>query len=177
MELNELSANLKKRRLALGLSLHQAARRADTSPATLSRYENGWQRFELYTLRKLATALGCRLDVVLEPIDPAPPVLPEVGESLGFRNLKRLFWDRKLSRGDIEEYPMWVLRRVLEYGTLDDVRFLLVRMGRRRFLEGVSSLSFSSRKTESFWRRILQKEGIPCTKRSFPREAGPSWPG
>ncbi len=174
MDENNISMKLKKRRLEIGLSLHQVARRADTSTSTLSRYENGWQRFELYTLRKLATALGCRLKVDLEPID-IPST--KVRKTQGIRDLQRLFWERTVTVRDLEDYTLWVLERVLEYGSLGDVRFLQAHMGRRRFLESVTRIRFKSAKTENFWNRILQREGVSCTKKSSRKEARPSWLG
>lgn len=174
MKENSVSEKLKDRRLELGLSLAQVARRADTSVATLSRYENGWQRFELYTLRKLATALGCRLRIELEPMEPSPQ---KKKRASGVQRLNRLFWDRKLRKKDLEEYPLWVLERVLEYGSLEDVRFLAERTGRNRFLERVAQVRFQSAKTEAFWRLLLEREGVPCTRRFSRREARPCWPG
>ncbi len=170
---DNVSEQLKQRRLQRGLSLSQLARRANTSVATLSRYENGWQRFELYTLRKLATALGCRLRVTLEPLEKSSPW----GRSMpGLRKLNRLFWDRRLRKRDLEEYPLWVIERVLEYGSLEDVRTLVARMGRQRFLDHVAQVRFKSAKAENFWHLILQREGITCTRRSSRKEARPSWP-
>ena len=169
-----VSEKLKKRRLEAGLSLSQLARRANTSVATLSRYENGWQRFELYTLRKLATALGCRLRVELEPMETPPG---KRRKASGIRELQRLFWDRRLRSRDLDQYPLWVLERVLEYGSLEDVRSLAARMGQKRFLENVARVRFKSARTENFWRLILQREGISCTKRFSRKEARPCWPG
>lgn len=171
---HDISLKLKNRRLQLGLSLSQLARRANTSASTLSRYENGWQRFELYTLRKLATALGCRLKVDLEPIETHSS---KVRRLSGIQKLKRLFWDRKLLNQDLEDYPIWVLERVLEYGSLEDVRFLVARMGRKKFLEIVTRVRFKSSKAENFWKLILQREGISCMKKSSRKEARPCWPG
>ncbi len=174
MQVHDVSRKLRQGRLRSGLSLSQLARRADTSSATLSRYENGWGRFELHTLRKLATALGCRLVVDLVPIQPlcSPP-----DRVSGFRKLKRLFWDRKLRQKDLETYPIWILERVLEYGSLEDLRFLIERWGRRAFLERVAQARFQSAKTETFWNLLLQREGISCTKKFCRRAARPCWPG
>jgi len=174
MKSHTISEKLKKRRAEAGLSLSQLARRANTSVATLSRYENGWQRFELYTLRKLATALGCRLQVELEPIEPPPA---KRRKASGFRELQRLFWDRRLRSRDLDQYPLWVLERVLEYGSLEDVRSVSARMGQKRFLENVAQVRFKSARTENFWRLILQREGISCTKKFSRKEARPCWPG
>ena len=169
-----ISEKLKRRRLEAGLSLSQLARRANTSVATLSRYENGWQRFELYTLRKLATALGCRLRVELEPMEPSSAKRRRTSR---IRELQRLFWDRRLRSRDLDQYPSWVLERVLEYGSLEDIRSLVVRMGRKRFLESVARVQFKSARTENFWHLILQREGVSCTKRFSRKEARPCWPG
>ncbi len=174
MQNRNISEQLKKRRQERGLSLSQLARRANTSVATLSRYENGWQRFELYTLRKLATALGCRLRISLEPLDRTSP---RKARSAGLRKLNRLFWDRRLRKRDLDDYPLWVLERVLEYGSLEDVRTLAVLMGHKRFLDNVAQVRFKSVKAENFWYLILQREGISCTKRFSRQEARPSWPG
>ena len=62
-----ISEKLRKRRLECGFSLSELARFADTSPDTLSRYENDWTRFEVSTLRKLDIALGCRLEIDFIP--------------------------------------------------------------------------------------------------------------
>ena len=174
MEEYSISEKLKNRRLELGLSLKQLARRANTSVATLSRYENGWQRFEMYTLRKLATALECRLTVNLEPLKATAP---RSHKNWGLRELRRLFWDRRLREQDLKDFPLWVLERVLEYGSLEDVRFLTLRMGHKKFLENVSRVKFKSSRTENFWRIILQREGISCTKKFSRKEVRPCWPG
>lgn len=174
MHENEISRKLREHRLARGLSLSQLARRVNTSAATLSRYENGWRRFELHTLRKLATALGCRLVVDLQPIRPPSPL---AGRASSIRKLRRLFWDRRFRERDLDEYPLWVLERVLEYGSLEDLRFLIEQMGRGRFLEGVAQVRFQSAKTENFWKLILQREGLSCTRRFCRKAARPCWPG
>lgn len=160
-------------RLRRGLSLGQLARRMGTSAPTISRYENGWSRFELHTLQKLATALGCRLRIELEPeaAIPAPG-----GRSAVVRQIGRLFWDRPLRAADLVDYPAWVVKRVLEYGTLADVESIRDVMGRKAFLAEVAGLRFDTDRTRVFWQTMLEKEGIPCTAK-YSRKAVPnSWP-
>ena len=99
MRHEDLSRQLKRARQEAGLTLSQLARRAHTSVATLSRYENGWGRFEVYTLRKLATALGCRLRISLERTRQARDDAAS-SDAEAFRNLKRLFWDHDLCEED-----------------------------------------------------------------------------
>ncbi len=145
------------------MSLSEVARRAGTSPATLSRYENGWTRFETYTLRKLALALDCELAIELRPKtrpERRPRSRKEICKKLG-----RLFWDHPLTPDDLATHATWVTERVLEYGTLEDVRMLHDAMGREAFLAAAAKAHRVSPRTRSFWTRILEMEGIPCTKK------------
>lgn len=168
----DLSRQLRRRRLELGLTQGELARRADTSVPTVSRYETGWTRFELATLSKLATALGSELVVRLEPKDRPDrrPTADEVVERLG-----RLFWDTPLAAEHLERNARWVVERVLELGSLADVRALEGFLGRRAFLEQVSRARFSTARTREFWARMLDKEGVPCTTRFSRREAATFW--
>ena len=169
---SDISLQLRERRRERGLTLSQLARRANTSSATLSRYENGWARFELYTLRKLATALGCRLKITLEPIvtPRSRPSRSQVVEQLG-----RLFWDSQLMPEHLQAHTVWVIERTLEYGSLDDVRLLACWLGREEFLNCVSEARFSSARTQAFWKQILEREGRKCTRRFSRDQAATSW--
>jgi len=167
-EMISISEQLKQRRLDRGLSLSELARLADTSPATLSRYEHGWTRFETSTLRKLAMALGCELRVDLLPFEARSPGKMTRPEAIN--RLQRLFWDCDLDENELIIHPVWVVERVLEYGQLEDTAILQELMGRRCFLETVSR-SRLSQKTREFWNQMLKKEGMPCTKRSYRNES------
>lgn len=158
-----ISEQLKRRRLALGLSLTEVARRAGTSAATLSRYEHGWTRFETHTLRKLALALNGELQITLSPTDTRSP--PARTARAAAKQLARLFWDHPLTPKDLEAHPVWVVERVLEYGTLEDVALLRDQMGRKAFLAATASAQRMSPRTATFWKHMLQMEGIPCTKK------------
>lgn len=145
----------------LGLTLAQVARRAGTSVPALCRYEKGWARFEISTLRKLATSLGCRLKIELVPV-PQPPGR---GFDQGIMKLRRLFWDRRFSADDLERHPRWVVGRIVEYGDIADVRFLAGVMGVKQFLQLTDSVRFSSRRAARFWELIRTMEGMACTKK------------
>jgi transcriptional regulator with XRE-family HTH domain len=170
--LSTISDQIRSRREEIGLTLAEVARRADTSPATLSRYEGGWTRFEVYTLRKLATALGCELVISLRP--KAGAAARPSGSQV-VRRLRRLFWDQRLAVEHLEANSLWVVERVSEFGDLDDIRLLVRFLGRERFLQHVAEARFSSEKTRVFWQKILDREGVPCTTRSFRDEAASFW--
>lgn len=158
-----VSQQVKRRRQELGWSLSELARRVGTSPATLSRYESGWTRFETYTLRKLATALGCELRIELRPYARPRPTRLRRGAAV--KRLARLFWDHPLTADDLDAHPLWVLERVLDYGHLEDVRLLQALLGKRPFLELTARARRVSPRTAGFWKQILKREGIPCTKK------------
>lgn len=171
-ELWEISRQIRARRKRLGLSLSQLARRVNTSPATLSRYENGWSRFEVATLRRLATALDCDLVVELRP-RPRWVEIPAPEDVV--RQIGRLFWDQQLTSAHLDEYPLWVVERVLEYGNLGDVRILASFFGREQLLRLVAAARLSSARTRAFWQQVLEREGMQCTRRFSRREAANSW--
>ena len=159
-----ISQQLKQRRQELGLSLSDVARRAGTSPATLSRYEHGWTRFETYTLRKLAVALGCELKIELRPRTARGPAgRPDHAKAQA--RLQRLFWDHPFTTEDLETHPVWVAERVLEYGSLDDIHTLREFMGKEAFVRAVAQAYRVSPRTRIFWCQILDLEGIPCTRK------------
>jgi transcriptional regulator with XRE-family HTH domain len=155
----------------VGLSQAQLARRADTSVPTVSRYENGWSRFEVATLRKLATALGCVLVVKLEP---KAQTVDRAAVNDVVQKLRRLFWDHRLTPEHLAENTLWVVERVLEYGDLDDVRVLIAALGRDEFLAHVSQARMSSERARTFWRNMLDKEGMTFTTRFSREEASTS---
>ena len=170
--LSTISDQIRARREEIGLTLAEVARRADTSPATLSRYEGGWTRFEVYTLRKVATALGCELVISFEP---RVRVGDRPSGSEVVRGLRRLFWDQRLAVEHLEANSLWVVERVLEFGDLDDIRLLVAFLGKEGFLQRVAEARLSSEKSRAFWQQILNREGVPCTTRSFRDEAASFW--
>jgi transcriptional regulator with XRE-family HTH domain len=168
----DISQQIGARRKRLGLSLTQLARRANTSPATLSRYENGWSRFEVSTLRKLATALDCDLVVKLQP---RPRWVEQPAAEHVVQQLGRLFQDLDLTANHLEEHPLWVVERVLEHGNLGDIRILTAFFGREVLLRLIGEARFSSDRTRVFWQHVLEREGVACTRKFSREEAAISW--
>lgn len=136
-----------------GWSLAELGRRAGTSAPTVHRYESGWERFELATLRRLAGALGAHLHVHLEPFRRNQSECKPKKAHL-HRSLKSLFWDRSLRQKDLDEYPEWVLRRVLMYGDREQVA-----ASRRFFGDAAVRAAAAHRemdaRTRNYWKVIL----------------------
>lgn len=149
-------AALRRLRLERGLTLRALAERAGTSPSALHRYENGWDRFELRTLRRLAEALEARLVVTLEPIDRTVPP-PRTDREL-VELLRPLFWDVDLEVQHLSENAAWVIRRVLEYGDRDAVTAVRHRFGDAAVFEASRHRSVDP-KTRRFWDVVLASPG------------------
>ena len=69
-----IAVQVTERRLALGLSQSDLARRCGTSQSAIARLESGGRPPRIDTLLRLAEALGCELAIELRPRDGAHPV-------------------------------------------------------------------------------------------------------
>lgn len=140
-----------------GWTLAQLAERAGTSAPTVHRYENGWYRFEVETLRRMAAALGARLEIRFVSSTPSPPESPKPTTRGLVKMLAPLFWDRELRESDLAEYSGWVLERVLTSGNRRQVQaaraffgdHAVRRAARRRGVD---------RRTREYWRVILGED-------------------
>lgn len=149
-----IGAQIRACRRARGLTLATVARRAGTSAPTLHRYESGWERFELPTLRRIASALDARLDVRLIPSpDRSAVALPPSAADLA-KLLRPLFWDHDLRAGDLRRHPKWVLRRVLAFGDRAQVAAARRYFGDDAVREAAEHRG-SDRRTRNYWRLIL----------------------
>jgi len=141
-------------RQARGWTLADLARRARTSAPTIHRYENGWDRFELETLRKISSALGARLVIGLVS-GARGNARKRVSPGSLIRILAPLFWDRDLRAADLSRHPGWVLERVLTSGNRVQV------LATRRFF-GDDAVREAARRrgvderTRAYWRLILE---------------------
>ena len=90
--------------------------------------------------------------------------------------IRRLFWDRDLQAADIDAYPRWIVKRVLDYGDLPDIKAVLRYFVRERLFALLDGISFDSVRTARFWQQIMVSEGrSPCMKKPFRREAEQLW--
>jgi len=149
-----IGGQIRHLRTTQGMTLQQLADKAGTSVSALHRYETGWDRFEIATLRRIASALGGHLDVRLRVENHRNPDTLQDSDTL-VRLLTPLFWDKQLNPVDIEQHPYWVICRVLMYG--DDRQ---VRACRRFFGDELIRTAICQRgvddRTRGYWNMILR---------------------
>lgn len=138
-------------------SLAELARRTGTSAPTIHRYEGGWDRFQLDTLRKIGTALGVRVEVRL--VDSAEPRQARGPRSLRqvVQTLTPLFWDRDLVEDDLLQFPEWVLERVLVFGGRREVKVARGFFGDSAIRRTLKRRGVDER-TRNYWKLVLEEE-------------------
>jgi transcriptional regulator with XRE-family HTH domain len=149
-----LGQQIRDLRLTRGWTLAELARRAGTSAPTLHKYENGWDRFELDTLRRIGAALGARLEVQLIPAAAQPATARRPSTKALVRTLTPLFWDRPLRESDLATYAGWVLERVLTYGNHAQVRAARAFFGDEAVRSAARRRGVDPR-TRQYWRLML----------------------
>jgi hypothetical protein len=85
-------------------------------------------------------------------------------------SLKRVFWNMDFGRLDLRRDADAIIAGVVEFGTLDEVQWLIDRYGLgriHRFFREVGGPEISDR-TVAFWRAVFKAEGEP-----WPRP--PTW--
>ena len=148
-----IGLQIRELRLNRGWTLAELAREAGTSAPAIHRYESGWDRFEIATLRKIASALGARLQIRLVPARRAPAARKMDPKSL-VKLLSPLFWDTDLAVSDLDDHPLWVLARVLMYGDLKQVEAARVFFGDDLVEEAIAQRVVDER-TRNYWTIIL----------------------
>lgn len=148
-----LGPALRRLRTNKGLTLKQLSEILGTSESAIHRYESGWDRFELRTLRRLVLALDADFEIRLKPRQPLEHS-PDPGDLAP--RFAPLFWDVDLEPRHLLEYPQWVLRRVLEYGDFQQNRLARRYFGDRAVAEAARHRSMSTR-VRRFWEIVLQE--------------------
>jgi len=148
---------LRQLRLAKGLSLKELAERTGSSASAIHRYESGWGRFEIRTLRRLAAALDARLEIRLDPVERAGEGTPPTVETL-HAAIAPLFWDLDLQPDHCTRHPQWVVRRVLHSGDRRQVTLVRRFYGDDAIRRAIDHRSVDPR-VRRFWQVVLSREG------------------
>jgi hypothetical protein len=81
------------------------------------------------------------------------------------KQFHNVFWEIDPEKLDTEEYPEYIMERILEYGTLEGVKWLRKTFGDdkiKAYIKGRARRSLSS-KTLNFWQKILKLKPEECT--------------
>lgn len=143
-------------RKARGWSLAELADRVGTSAPSLHRYENGWDRFEVATLRRIAVALDAHLEIKLKTTNGTGDALPP-GENAMIKLIAPLFWDSDLDPNHLRRYPVWVIGRVLMNGNMAQARAVRRFFGDTALREALTARGVDSR-TKTYWSGVLEEK-------------------
>ncbi|MCM8784368.1 MAG: hypothetical protein NC818_06330 [Candidatus Omnitrophica bacterium] len=92
--------------------------------------------------------------------------------------LKKYFWDTDFEQIDFKNHRVYVLKRILEYGDEEAVRWMFKEFRKDEIKNTLCKFRGYSPKTANFWALILgiEKERIKCLQRSFRGIQKQFWP-
>lgn len=155
-----IGSQIRSIRKARGLSLRELALKAGTSAPSMHRYEGGWDGYSFSTLRNIAEALDADLEIRFLPRKRISGdwLTSQRKPTRGYlyEKVTKLFWDRELAAEDLDIHPVWVLKRVLTAGTLEQVQLAVSYYGSERLTEVIQGRGIDE-KTRSFWEIVLQR--------------------
>lgn len=92
--------------------------------------------------------------------------------------LKKYFWDIDFAKLDPKKRPTYVIERLLEYGNVQAVRWVLSQYSRAIIRSVVCQSHVISKKTANYWSLMLDipKEEIKCFQPDFQKTHRAIWP-
>lgn len=92
--------------------------------------------------------------------------------------LKPIFWDIDVEKLDTKKHSRYVIERILEYGNLDQVRFMFKTYSKEKIIKVVKTSRQFSKKTANFWAFYynIPKDEVRCLSGSFLAIRKSIWP-
>jgi hypothetical protein len=89
--------------------------------------------------------------------------------------VQRLFWDTDKKRVDLRSHHAYVIRRIMDYGDLEDVRWMLATYSAEKIIEVLKMSRGLTRKSGYFWGNhfAVSKEEIACLQTPYPKRPTP----
>ncbi len=155
-----IGAQIRDLRKSHRLTLQELADAVGSSAPAIHRYESLWEGYTVRTLRRIAEALDAELEVRLRP-----RVRAHTPESPGDRpterdfleRIRNLFWDADLTATHLAGNAVWILTRILNEGSLPQVRSALAYYGPAPFREVLGRRDLSAR-ARSFLAALLKEQ-------------------
>lgn len=93
-------------------------------------------------------------------------------------HLRKYFWDTDFDKIDLERSRVYVLKRILEYGDEQAVRWMWDHFGPNEIRTALSKYRGFSRKTANFWALIvgIPRDQILCLKKPSSETPRAHWP-
>ena len=91
-------------------------------------------------------------------------------------NNQSLFWDTDPNKIDKEKNKEYIIARILESGTIDDIHWLRKNYTDEEISEVIINTGSISKKTATFWKYILNiKQEIRCLSDQYQRIQKAHW--
>ncbi len=89
--------------------------------------------------------------------------------------VRRLFWDTDKDRVDIQKHRAYIIRRIMDYGDVEDVRWMLAAYSGEDIVEVLKKSRGLSRKSGYFWGNhfAVAKEEIACLRGPYRKRPAP----
>ena len=89
--------------------------------------------------------------------------------------IKRLFWDVNKDAVDMQSHRPYVIRRIMDYGDIGDVKWMLATYTAQEIMEVAKKSRGLSRKSAYFWSTYfnIPKEEIECLKTPYEKNLRP----
>ena len=86
--------------------------------------------------------------------------------------VRRLFWDVNKETVDLVCHRAYIIRRIMDYGTVEDVKWMLRTYSPQEMAEVLRMRRGLSRKSACFWAAYFKipKEEIACLKMPYQKE-------
>jgi len=71
-------------------------------------------------------------------------------------SFKKYFWDCKFDDLSVKKYPKFILERVLNFGSLQDIEWIKFQVGDEYFRKIATQSRRLDKKTLNYWKTIYQ---------------------
>jgi len=88
------------------------------------------------------------------------------------KKVQRLFWDTEKKSVNLRSHRAYVIRRIMDYGDLKDVRWMLATYSTEEIIEVLKKSRGLSRKSGYFWGNhfAVPKEEIACLQGPYQKK-------
>jgi len=92
--------------------------------------------------------------------------------------LRQYFWDIDFDKFDYRRYPRYVIERILEYGNVIVIRWMLKTFTQDQIISALEKSRELTPKSANFWALMLnvKEEKVKCLNMSFRTIRKQFWP-